>query len=68
MRERIVTVMAGSGGPLYNVTTHDGETLAPALTKEELRRSYPELYELLKAGARVMPTRAGRHPTKPGLD
>ena len=46
-KDLAVRVVAGAEHTLFDVVTHGGTPLAEALTKDQLRRLYPELRELV---------------------
>jgi len=49
-RDFIVTVSSSYKGPLYSISTNQGQRLAQEITADELISTYPELAELFKYG------------------
>lgn len=49
MRDKHITIKAGPHGPVYHVTTKDGQVLVNDLTLEQLQTQAPDLHEFLKS-------------------
>ncbi len=47
-RSEVTTIMSGPNGRLYTVRARDGRTLEEEISEQQLRASFPAVYELLK--------------------
>lgn len=47
-RNEVVSIMSGYEGPVYTVTTRDGEILGEQLSGQELQVKLPNIYHFLK--------------------
>lgn len=63
MRNEVVTIMSGYGGPVYTITAEDGGILAEQLSEQEMKAISPRIYRLLKSsyagGRKATPIWAG---------
>ncbi|MHA2315609.1 MAG: hypothetical protein ACXACF_10090 [Candidatus Hermodarchaeia archaeon] len=48
MRNEVVSIMSGYEGPVYTVTTREGEILGKHLSEQELQVKLPNIYHFVK--------------------
>ena len=49
-RDKLITIRAGSNGPLYTVESEDGTVLAVDLPAEDVSAKFPELKDVVERG------------------
>ncbi|MDP6470356.1 MAG: DUF4974 domain-containing protein [Pseudomonadales bacterium] len=49
-RDKVITIRAGEGGPLYTIKSEGGAILAADLTHEELAAKFPDLKRVVQGG------------------
>ena len=49
-RDKLIAIRTGTNGPLYTVTSNDGQTLAVDLPATELSAKFPELKAVVERG------------------